>query len=104
MDKAGDTCPHIRYSSIIDRCDGFNEYLAAQPSKYKRNRVLQRSFSTAWKLLAKDTDLMESFRALKLPDPDNPQTIPTMQTLDHVITFPHKGKIRQSEQWAKQPK
>ena len=90
--------------ALMDKCDGFNEYLAAQPSKYKRNRVLQRSFSTAWKLLAKDTDLMESFRALKLPDPDNPQTIPTMQTLDHVITFPHKGKIRQSEQWAKQPK
>lgn len=104
LDKAGDTCPHIRYATIIDRCDGFSEYLAAQPTKYKRDRVLKRSFSAAWKLLAKDTDLTESFRGLKLPDPDDPQTIPRMDMLDDVITFPHKGRIRQSEKWAKPPK
>lgn len=104
LDKAGDTRPHIRYSTIVERCYGFTEYLEAQPTKYKRNRVLQRSFSTAWKLLAADTDLLEKFRDLKLPAPNDPQAIPTMQTLDEVITFPHKGKIRQSEKWAKQPK
>lgn len=104
LDKAGDTRPHIRYSTIIERCYGFTEYLEAQPTKYKRNRVLQRSFSTAWKLLAKDTDISEKFRDIKLPASDNPQAIPTMQTLDETVTFPHKGKIRQSEKWAKQPK
>lgn len=104
LDKAGDTRPHIRYSTIIERCYGFTEYLEAQPTAYKRNRVLQRSFSAAWKLLAADTDLLDKFRDLKLPAPNNPQAIPTMQTLDETVTFPHKGKIRQSEKWAKRPK
>lgn len=104
MDKAGNTLPHIRYSTIIERCYGFTEYLDAQPTTYKRNRVLQRSFAAAWKLLATDTDLPEKFRDLKLPDPQNPQTIPTMKTLDDVVDFPHRGKVRQSEKWVKQPK
>lgn len=103
LDRAGNNLTHIRFSKIIGRCYGFNEYLEAQRDNYKRNKILNRTFSRAWKLLATDTDLKESFKDLELPDPKNPQTIPRMDTLDDVITFPHKGKIKKSNKQEKQP-
>lgn len=103
LDVAGDTLPHIKFSKIIERCDGFGEYIRSQPTTYKQNRVLKRSFATAWKLLAKDTDLLQSFQCLKLPDPNDPDNIPTMKTLNKAVEFKHKGKVKQSDQWARPP-
>lgn len=55
-----------------------------------KNRVLQKCFSKAWKILREDTSLLEDYIDLELPDPLDTPTFTEINT--RVYKFPHKGK------------
>ena len=81
--------PHIRAETLIERNQAFKQRLE---NNAKPNRLLERVFKKTWELLREQTKLLDTYRDIKLPSPDNSTHIPTMSTLDTVFEFPHKGK------------
>ena len=94
IDKAGSGTAHIRFRTIIERFEQLKQDIENASSTYNRNRILKTTFSKAWEFLAKYSDLSEKYKNIKLPDPDDKDTVPTMKTLDRVIEFPHVGRIK----------
>ena len=87
IEQAGDNIPRIKASTIIDRCEGLKLSIENTKSPSNKNRLLERAFSKAWKLLDTHTDLKKVYKNIVFPN-----TIPTMKTLDMVFEFPHNGK------------
>ncbi len=94
IDKAGSRTAHIRFRTIIDRFEQLKQDIENASSTYSKNRILRTTFSKAWDFLAKYSDLSEKYKNIRLPSPDGKDAVPTMKTLDRVISFPHDGKNR----------
>lgn len=93
IEQAGNTIPHIRAKTIVERNTLLHKSLAGQTSGNK-STLLKRAFSKAWQLLREKTSLTKAYKNIQLPDPKDTTTIPTASTLDMVITFPHDGKTK----------
>lgn len=78
--------PGITAKTIIERCPRFQAALDAYDSTRSRNRLLNRTFSTAWQYLRAHTLINERYK-----DFEYPSTIPTMKTLSQKISFKHQG-------------
>lgn len=91
IEQAGNTIPHIRAKTIVERNTLLHKSLAGQTSGNK-STLLKRAFSKAWQLLREKTSLTKAYKNIQLPNPKDTTTIPTASTLDMVITFPHDGK------------
>lgn len=83
--------PHIKASTIIER----NEILKWRLSKDNHpSRLLSRVFSKTWELLRDKTELLDIYREIVLPDPQDIRNIPTVNNVNEIVfSFPHKGKI-----------
>lgn len=92
IEQAGDNVPRIKASTILER----NAQLAEAYQKNKnKGRLLNKTFKKTWELLRDKTKLAEVYKDITLPNPDDPQNIPTPTTLKTTIfEFPHKGKKR----------
>ena len=82
--------PHIKASTIVER----NEVLKLRLEKDTHpNRLLSRVFKRTWELLHEQTNLLEAYEDIALPDPEDIRFIPTPGNLDKLVfEFPHKGK------------
>ena len=88
--------PHIKAETIVERNTQLKESLMASKSTSDKNKKLNRAFTKAWELLRTQTDLLNTYKNIVLPDPKAPdfcKYIPTTSTLDTVYEFPHEGKI-----------
>ena len=81
--------PHIKVSTIIDRCPLLRHRMEKAASSSAKDKVLKQVFSRAWELLPTQTRLTEIYRDIRLPQVNE---IPTIQTLETAITFSHGGK------------
>ena len=94
IEQAGDNTPHIKANTLIERNPQLQYRLNETDSKHK-SRVLQRIFKSTWELLRDQTHLIEVYKNIKLPDPDDPANIPTVKSLKKMVfAFPHEGKIK----------
>lgn len=98
IDKAGNQTAHIRFRTIINRFEQLKQDIENVSSTSNKNRILRTTFSKAWEFLAKYSDLSEKYKNIRLPDPNDKDAIPTMKTLDAVVTFPHEGRIKKLPQ------
>lgn len=82
--------PHIKASTIVER----NEVLKLRLEKDTHpNRLLSRVFKRTWELLREQTNLLNAYEDIELPDPEDICFIPTTSNLDTLVfEFPHKGK------------
>ena len=82
--------PHIKASTIVER----NEVLKLRLEKDTHpNRLLSRVFKKTWQLLREQTNLLDAYEDIELPDPEDIRFIPTLGNLDKLVfEFPHKGK------------
>ena len=94
IEQAGNNTPHITARNIIYRNPLLKQALEKAKNNRSRNIVLQRAFSKAWELLKTHTDILAKYKNIQLPDASDPKCIPTLNTLDMVFEFPHKGKIK----------
>lgn len=87
--KGGKNGYEIAASTLIDR----NQQLKHRLEIARNPRTtLTRCLKKTYELLHTMTDLEEKYINIKLPDPENPEDIPTMTTLDgFVIRIPHNG-------------
>lgn len=90
IEQAGNNTPHIKASTIVER----NEVLKLRLSKSTNPlQLLSRVFKRTWELLREQTNLLEAYKDIKLPDPEDICFIPTPSNLDKLVfEFPHKGK------------
>ena len=93
IEQSGNYPANIKVSTIIERNPQFKYRLDESNSKHK-TQLLQRIFKRTWELLRTETTLIDAYKNIQLPDPNNPANIPTMKTLDMVFTFPHEGKLK----------
>lgn len=91
IEQTGKNIPHIRVKTIINKTCLLERSLRGQ-STGNRNNMLRRTFSKAWELLRSKTSLCSTYKDIQLPDPEDPECIPTCSTLDRVFSFPHAGK------------
>lgn len=84
--------PHLRARTIIERVPFLGQCLVHAGTTSDRNKVLRRAFVGAWSLIRSETSLAERYPGIRLPDPDNPEDIPTIATLDMTYVFAHNGK------------
>ena len=96
IEQAGNNVPHIKVSSLIERNPQLQQRLE-KTDKAHKSRLLQRVFKRTWELLREQTRLMEIYKNIKLPDPDDKDSIPTMRKLEMVLEFPHEGKKEKSD-------
>lgn len=92
IEKAGDHIPHIKISTLIENNPILSASLKKQKKARDKNIILKRTFKKTWELLRTQTELENVYKNIKLPDPNDPATIPTSSTLEMVIEFPHEGK------------
>lgn len=77
------------YMPWEDPINGSNLTYNNTPAKHK-NRVLTRAFKKAWELLETQTNLRKKYPDIILPDPNNPQNIPTTSNINKLVfEFPH---------------
>ena len=82
--------PHISAENIIDRCPYLEVSLRCCELDRDRNRLLKKTFQTAWQYLEEYTLLKEVYKDIEFPT-----EIPVMKHLSNtVFAFPHKGKIK----------
>lgn len=87
---------HVSLRTLIAECPTLKyEYETA--SSARQSRTIQRALESAWKNLPKHTYLKEHYKDIQLPNPDDPNNIPTKKDLDHVFNFPHRGKIGEED-------
>ena len=68
---------------LVERLNRFQER-----EKYPRgsqNKALKRAFTKAWELLSTKTDLRQQFSNIIIPDPTDPQMIPTMTNMYQLV-------------------
>lgn len=93
IEQTGNNTPHIRASTIIERCILLSRSLEGQ-SAGNKNNILKRSFTKAWELLLQKTQFASAYKNIQLPKPEDRSCIPTSTGLRKVLTFPHEGKCR----------
>lgn len=93
IEQAGNSTPHIRAKTIIDRSPLLHKSLDGQSSSNK-NILLKRAFEKAWELLREKTFLSSVYSDIQLPDPKDKAFIPTHATLNMPFSFPHNGKCK----------
>lgn len=76
-----------KYKTLVDDTPLF--YMAYKNAKTtdQKYKLLTRTFSKAFQLLHKKTDIYKYFVDLKIPE-----TPPTVRTIDNTFTITHKGK------------
>lgn len=89
IEQAGKKVPHLKARTIVERIPQLQEAYE-KATVTNKNRVLSRAFKKAWELLETQTSLRKKYPDIVLPDPNDPQNIPTVTTLDMVFEFPHK--------------
>lgn len=93
IEQAGNSIPHIRAKTVIERCPLLSKSLDGQ-SAGNKNNTLKRAFSKAWELLQEKTYLAPAYKNIQLPDSKDRNCIPTSSRLNEVFEFPHEGKCR----------
>lgn len=89
IEQSGKNTPHLKASTIINRIPQLKKTYNNTPAKHK-NRVLTRAFKKAWELLETQTNLRKKYPDIILPDPNNPQNIPTTSNINKLVfEFPH---------------
>lgn len=89
IEQSGKNTPHLKANTIINRIPQLKKTYDDTPTKHK-NRVLARAFKKAWELLETQTNLRKKYPDIILPDPDNPQNIPTTSNINKLVfEFPH---------------
>ena len=91
IEQAGNFTPNIKASTIIERNPIFKYRLDESSSRHK-TQLLERVFKRTWELLREQTHLSDVYKNIQLPDPNDPNNIPTAKTLNMVFSFPHEGK------------
>lgn len=101
IERVGRRTPHIAVKTILDRHPILMQSLQHCKRNSERNIILKRVFQKAFELLRTHTRLAEKYKNIQLPDPADKETLPTMDTLDLVLEFPHdgiiKGKIKEDD-------
>lgn len=96
IEQCGNGLPNISARTIIERTPQLREALARAKTTRDKNKLLDRCFQAAWRMLRTQTRLEEVYKEIILPDPEEVEFrkkyIPTTTTLDMVFRFPHKGK------------
>ena len=90
IEAAGNHTANIKASTILENNVQLAERLIGQ-STGDANKLLKRTFKKTWELLRQQKRLIAKYRNIKLPDPDDPTSYPTMSTLDMVFRFEHDG-------------
>ena len=85
---------NIRFSEVVNRNEELKVAYEKAPNDSKKDRVLERGFKKGYELLRERTDLRDSYRNIKLPDPQNKKCIPTTARINEVLRITHEGKIR----------
>lgn len=98
IEQAGSHTPHISAKTIVERNQLLKQSIDNASRLSNKNTYLERAFTRAWKLLRTHTDILERYKNIQLPDPNDKdfkaKYIPTMSTLDMVFEFPHEGKLK----------
>lgn len=93
IEQCGKFTPHISARTIVERNPLlYNSLNAGNLKTGNKNILLERAFRKAWELLREKTLLSTIYNGIQLPDPQNPESIPTYATLDMPFNFPHNGK------------
>ncbi|MCD7921863.1 MAG: hypothetical protein LUG27_05410 [Clostridiales bacterium] len=93
IEQAGNNTPHISAMTLLQRNVPLFERYNNIKSVPDKNKLLKRTFKKTWELLRTKTQLLDVYRNIQLPDPDEPYNLPTTSKLDKVIfEFPHDGK------------
>jgi len=93
IEQSGKFTPHISARTIVERNPLlYNSLNAGNLKTGNKNILLERAFRKAWELLREKTLLSTVYDGIQLPDPQNPEKIPTYATLDMPFNFPHNGK------------
>ena len=91
IERTGDNIPHIKASRLIERNPFLQLKIETNPGR--KTQILNRDFSKTWELLRTETDLLDAYPGIDLPDPKDPTKIPTSKTVDSMVFyFPHHGK------------
>ena len=78
--------PRIKANNIINKCPLLNASLNNCTNNAEKNKLLKKVFATAWRYLKEHTYLQDRYIEFVIPN-----FIPSMQSLDYVIVFIHKG-------------
>lgn len=91
IEQAGNRTARIKARTLIDRNPQFKNRLenSSNPAQ-----LLKRVFTKTWELLRTKTKLLEVYKNITLPDPADPDSIPSLSNLNKVFEFPHNGKIK----------
>lgn len=89
IEQSGKNTPHLKANTIIERIPQLQRAFNKTKTTSNKNLLLSRAFKKAWELLESQTKLRDKYPNITLPDPNNPQNIPTTSTLNMVFTFPH---------------
>lgn len=89
IEQSGKNTPHLKANTIIERIPQLQRAFNKTKTTSNKNLLLSRTFKKAWELLESQTKLRDKYPNITLPDPNNPQNIPTTSTLNMVFTFPH---------------
>lgn len=90
IEQCGNQEPHISALTMIERNPLLEQRLMQSKNK---TTLLKRTFETTWRILREQTYLTERYQDIVLPDPDDPNVIPTVKNLETIVfTFPHHGK------------
>lgn len=84
---------HISFREIINRAGELRAAYEACKGANKKNKILKSTFEAAWKLLPEYTDLVDVYKNIELPDPNDKKYVPTSSRLGEVLEFKHYGKI-----------
>ena len=77
----------VTFRTLLNNAPLLRSRIATYKNTADKNRALRRAFEKAYSLLKTKTDAQQYFYNLKWQD-----AIPTMTTLDGVLTFTHEGK------------
>lgn len=89
IEQSGKNTPHLKANTIIERIPQLQRAFNKTKTTSNKNLLISRTFKKAWELLESQTKLRDKYPNITLPDPNNPQNIPTTSTLNMVFTFPH---------------
>lgn len=79
IEQAGGKLPDITYDELIDQCPSLKAAINTA-TVADANKLLKRTFSTAWELLRTQTHLEEKYKGIQLPT-----EIPTILTMDKKL-------------------
>lgn len=89
IEQAGKTTPHIKARTILERSPELKQAYERASSSNK-SVILRRAFKKAWVMLREQTELESKYNDPVFFKTELP--IPTIKTLDTIITFENHGK------------